>query len=152
LRFGERLPNLFGEGEMTLWFHPACAAYKRPEALLEAAGDAPPEALAPLLPTARLGVAHRRLPRVDGAERAPSGRARCRHCRELIARGAWRLRLVYFESFRFEPSGFVHAACAGEYLGTTEVAARARHFSAELGDEDVADLEAALGAGGADSA
>jgi Poly(ADP-ribose) polymerase and DNA-Ligase Zn-finger region len=28
LRFGERLPNPFGGGEMTLWFHPLCAAYK----------------------------------------------------------------------------------------------------------------------------
>lgn len=29
LRFGERRPNAFGEGEMTLWFHLPCAAYKR---------------------------------------------------------------------------------------------------------------------------
>ena len=29
LRFGERLPNPFAEGEMTVWFHPLCAAYKR---------------------------------------------------------------------------------------------------------------------------
>ena len=36
LRLGERLPNPYAEGEMTLWFHPTCAAYKRPEALLEA--------------------------------------------------------------------------------------------------------------------
>ena len=34
LRFGERLPNPFAEGEITLWFHPLCAAYKRPEPLL----------------------------------------------------------------------------------------------------------------------
>ena len=36
LRFGERLPNLFGEGDMTLWFHPRCAAYKRPQPFLQA--------------------------------------------------------------------------------------------------------------------
>ena len=35
LRFGERLPNPFAEGDMTHWFHPRCAAYKRPEALAE---------------------------------------------------------------------------------------------------------------------
>ncbi len=29
-RFGERIPNPFAEGETTLWFHPLCAAYKRP--------------------------------------------------------------------------------------------------------------------------
>src|SRR6478736_6926755 len=37
LRFGERQPNAFGEGEMTLWFHVPCAAFKRPEPFLELA-------------------------------------------------------------------------------------------------------------------
>jgi len=36
LRFGERVANPFADGETTLWFHPLCAAYKRPEAILEA--------------------------------------------------------------------------------------------------------------------
>ena len=36
IRFGERLANPFAEGEMTHWFHPLCAAYKRPEAMHEA--------------------------------------------------------------------------------------------------------------------
>lgn len=44
-RFGERLPNPFADGEMTLWFHPVCAACKRPEpllqALVETAGNVP---------------------------------------------------------------------------------------------------------------
>ena len=44
LRFGERQPNAFGEGEMTLWFHLPCAAYSRPEPFLEAQGAAPPDA------------------------------------------------------------------------------------------------------------
>ena len=30
LRFGERLPNPFAEGETTHWFHLECAAFKRP--------------------------------------------------------------------------------------------------------------------------
>src|SRR5882757_6400545 len=41
LRFGERLPNPFAEGEMTVWFHPLCAAYKRPEPLLQALAETP---------------------------------------------------------------------------------------------------------------
>ena len=41
LRFGERLPNPFGEGEVTHWFHPLCAAYKRPEPMLETLSAAP---------------------------------------------------------------------------------------------------------------
>ena len=40
LRFGERLANPFADNrEMTLWFHPVCAAYKRGESLLEALAD-----------------------------------------------------------------------------------------------------------------
>ena len=35
LRFGERLENPYGEGEMTLWFHLVCGVYKRPEPFLE---------------------------------------------------------------------------------------------------------------------
>src|SRR5262245_33135507 len=84
--FGERAPNPYGEGEMTLWFHPMCAAYKRPEPLLEVITEAPEmvsdrEALER---AARASMAHRRLPRVSGAEQAPSGQAKCRHCREKI--------------------------------------------------------------------
>ena len=36
LRFGENMDNPFGEGNMVQWHHPACAAHRRPEALLEA--------------------------------------------------------------------------------------------------------------------
>ena len=105
LRFGERLPNLFGEGEMTLWFHPQCAAFKRPHSVLEALAQAPEEIpdRGALERDATSGVAHRRLPRIDGAERAPTGQARCRHCRELIERGGWRIRLAYYVEGRFSP-------------------------------------------------
>jgi hypothetical protein len=37
------------------------------------------------------------VPRLHGAERAASGRASCRSCRELIGKGEWRLPLVFFE-------------------------------------------------------
>src|SRR5947207_3050798 len=50
LRFGERQPNAFGEGEMTLWFHLACAAYKRPEAFLEVARESTDPAVVALIP------------------------------------------------------------------------------------------------------
>jgi hypothetical protein len=151
LRFGERLPNAFGEGEMTLWFHLVCAAYKRPESFLEALRGA--DAGAPraaieradeLEAAAEFGIAHRRLPRVTGADRAPTSRARCRHCRELIAKDAWRIALVYFEEYRFQPSGFIHAACAREYLETTDLVERVRHFSPKLTPADLDDFAAAL--------
>jgi hypothetical protein len=142
MRFGERVPNVFGDGETTLWFHLRCAAYKRPEPLLEtlptAAVDV--EGSDALAEAARDGIAHRRLPRLAGAERAPSGRARCRCCRQPIQRGAWRFALVYFEDSRFEPGGYIHAACAAEYFGTADLIDRIRFFNPELGDEDIASL------------
>lgn len=144
LRFGERQPNLFGEGEMTLWFHVMCAVYKRPGAFLEALPNEHLENADILVPVAEFGVAHRRVPRVSGAGRAPSGRARCRHCKELIERGAWRISLVYFEAFRFEPSGFVHASCARGYFETTDLIERVKYFSPELSASDLDDLKSAL--------
>jgi hypothetical protein len=140
LRFGERQPNAFGEGEMTLWLHLRCAAYKRPEPFLEAlaAGQgAAVEEQAELKAIAESGIAHRRVPRVDGASRAPTGRAVCRHCREPIAKDAWRIDLVFFEGYRFEPSGHIHAECAAAYFGTTDVVDRIRHFSPSLVPADL---------------
>lgn len=143
VRFGERLPNSFGEGEMTLWFHVTCAAYSRPEPFLEIAATAGAEAAA-LVPAARFGIEHRRVPRIHGAERAPTGRARCRSCKELIAKDEWRIALVFFEEFRFEPGGFVHAGCSQPYFETIDIVDRIQHFSPELGATDVADLDKAL--------
>jgi len=133
LRFGERLPNLYGEGESTLWFHLACAAYKRPQPFLEALGpeSAVPERSA-LERAANQGVAHRRLSRIDGAEHAPSGRASCRSCHEPIVRGSWRIRLVFFEEGRFSPGGYLHLACRLPYFGTDDVLHRLLHFSRAL--------------------
>jgi len=142
LRFGERLPNPFADGETTLWFHLACAAFKRPEPFLEAV-SARTEPLPDgerLRAEAELGVAHRRLPRVNGAERAPSGRARCRFCQEAIEKGAWRIPLVFFEDGRFEPAGCVHARCAGSYFETVELVPRVCRFRPDLGEEDLASL------------
>src|SRR5215510_11720286 len=109
-RFGEGVPNPFGEGDTTHWFHIECAAFKRPEPLLEAlqarSGDL--EGRERLTAEARRGVDHPRLARIDGAERSPSARAQCRSCHQAIDKGAWRIRLVFYEEGRFQPSGFVH--------------------------------------------
>lgn len=148
IRFGERIPNPFAEGEATLWFHPLCGAYKRPESMLEALEQNRPAAPdADVLERAARGNAtQRRLQRIDGAERSPTGQAKCRHCHEPIARGEWRLRLVFYEEGRFSPSGFVHLKCRGAYFETEDVLAPALHFSPNLSDEDRADLARALSA------
>jgi len=153
-RIGDAFSNPFADGaETTHWYHPRCAAYKRPEVLLEAfAAAGPPadaDADAALAASARLGVAQRRLPRIDGAERAPSGRATCRACKQKIDAKTWRIRLVIFDEGRFEPSGTLHAGCAAGYFECQdrgELLARARHFAPALGDGDEAELAAALAA------
>lgn len=145
IRFGERLPNPYGDGLMTLWFHPRCGSYKRPEPFLEAleTTDVDVELRDELAERARFGLAHRRLPRLHGAERSPTGRARCRSCREMIAKESWRFSLVYYDDGRFDPSGFIHAQCSQEYFETVDVMDRARHF-AELSDGDAEELTAEL--------
>jgi hypothetical protein len=147
LRFGERQPNAFGEGEMTLWFHLPCAAYKRPAPFLEIAASSGEPAAAALIPAAELGIAHRRLPRVNGAERAPTGRARCRSCKELIEAESWRIPLTFFEEYRFSASGFVHAECAAQYFETIDLVDRAAHFNPTLAAADLDELRGALRAG-----
>lgn len=145
LRFGERLPNPFGDGDTTHWFHLDCAALKRPEPFLETLpGFEPLEDAERLAAEARRGVEHRRLPRIDGAERSPSARARCRSCHASIEKGAWRIPLLFYEEGRFSPSGFVHVTCARAYFGTSDVLPRLRRFAPDLRAEDLIALEAEL--------
>ena len=142
LRFGERLPNPYGQGEMTLWFHPACAAFRRPEPLLQALGETPgnvPQREA-LERAARSSLAHRRIPRVDGAERSPSAQARCRSCHATIERGSWRVRLVFYEGGRFTPGGYLHLGCRGAYFESNDVMEQILHFSPDLSDDEREEL------------
>jgi hypothetical protein len=148
LRFGARLPNPFADGEMTIWFHPLCAAYKRSEPLLQALAetqDVIPQRDA-LERAARGQLAHRRLPRISGVERAPSGQAKCRSCRKPIERGGWRIRLVFYEEGQFAPSGFVHLACAKAYFETGGIVEPLLHFSPDLSDDERAELTRVCGA------
>ena len=146
LRLGDKLPNPFADGEMTHWFHPLCAAYKRPEPVLEAlaAATLPVEDRERLERIARHGVAHHRLPRIDGAERSPTSQARCRHCHEPIERGHWRIRLVFHQDGRFEPAGFVHLACRAAYFETADLGGPTLHFSAGLDAAARAELQEKL--------
>jgi poly(ADP-ribose) polymerase-like protein len=149
IRFGERLPNPFADGEMTIWFHPACAAYKRPEPFLQALAEAPesvPERER-LEHAARKQAQHRRLPRISGAERAPTAQAKCRSCRAPIERGAWRVRLVFYEEGQFAPSGFVHLSCRKEYFETEDILDSLLHFSPDLSEHDRGELRSLLESG-----
>jgi hypothetical protein len=150
-RFGERLPNPFDEkgGDMTHWFHVPCAAYRRPEPLLEtlATTSEAIENRESIAEAAALGARHHRVPRVSTAERATSGRATCRACRTPIDKGAWRIALVFYEDGRFSPSGFIHVRCAPAYLETADIMPRLRHFSPALTAGDFDEIQAELAAG-----
>lgn len=145
MRFGERLANPFAEGtQLTLWFHPRCAAYKRAEALLQAlANGGDVEERDELFAIASALLESPRATRLDGAERA-KGVAACRHCREPIPRGEWRVRLSMFDEGMASPLGFVHLACASPYGETAAIAARVLHFSGGLPEADLAELRALL--------
>jgi hypothetical protein len=146
MRFGERLPNPFADGETTHWYHLDCAAFKRPAPFLEAleARTEPPDGSERLEAEAKRGLAHRRLPRVDGVSRSPSGRAQCRSCREAIPKGDWRIGLVFWEEGRFSPAGYIHVRCSRAYFETADVLPRLRHFTRDLRDQDLVELQAEL--------
>lgn len=146
LRFGESVPNPFAEGETSHWFHLDCAAFKRPQPLLEtleAATEPIGDALR-LMAEARLSIENPRLTRLNGAERDPSGRAQCRSCRTSIAKGAWRLSLVVYEEDRFSAAGFIHANCARAYFETIELVPRLRILSPKLSAAELEEIGSAL--------
>jgi len=131
---------------VTHWYHPRCGAYKRPEAFLEAlpAATAPVQEADELMAAAHDGLAHRRVPRINGAERDPSGRAHCRSCKDTIEKGTWRISLVFFEEGRFVPAGSIHTRCAPQYFETTIILPRIRHFAPNLTEADLAEIQAAI--------
>lgn len=146
LRFGETGPNSYGEGEATSWFHLTCAALMRPEKALPVIESSSDEIAdrAWLTEHARRAIEHPRLTRLTRVERASSGRATCRSCRELIAKGEWRFVLQMFEEGRPNPIGTIHATCAEAYFDTADVLERARRLTPDLSESDVAELQKAL--------
>jgi len=131
---------------MTLWFHPLCAAYKRPQPLLEVL-EQTTESLSDQesLKAAALGsVTHPRIPRIDGAEKSRSGQAKCRNCHEPILRESWRIRVVFYEEGRFAPGGYVHLGCRTAYFETDEVLEPVLRFSPALSETERAELIRAL--------
>ena len=149
-RLGDRVPNPYADAddaETTHWYHPTCAAFKRPEPLMDALEHTTVDIddRATLAAEAAIGIEHRRAARVDAAGRAPSGRATCRACKHPIAKGTWRIALVFYEDGRFAPSGYIHATCASAYLETTAIMPRLRHFSRDLTESDFQHLRTEVG-------
>jgi hypothetical protein len=131
---------------MTLWFHPLCGAYKRPQSLLEGltqTTETVPDREV-LERAAQQSMTYRRLQRIDGAERAPSGQATCRSCRQLIAKDSWRIRIVFYEEGRFSPGGYIHLTCRKAYFEVDPALEQLLHFSPALSDADRQELTRAF--------
>ncbi|NNE71770.1 MAG: hypothetical protein HKN29_15605 [Rhodothermales bacterium] len=134
VRLGETMMNPRVDRETTFWYHPLCAAYKRPPAILEfleQGGEL--EDADRLRQIAEVSEAHPRMARLHVAHVAPSGRATCRACRETIAKDDWRISVVFFEDGYLNPAGYIHAGCVEAYAETTESAMdRVKLFNPEL--------------------
>jgi hypothetical protein len=126
---------------MTLWFHPSCAAYKRPQPLLEVLEQTTESVTdQEILKRAALeSVTNPRIARIDGAEKSPSGQAKCRSCHEPIVKGSWRIRIVFYDEGRFAPGGYVHLGCRTAYF-ETEVLEPVLHFSPALSETERTEL------------
>ena len=157
LRLGEEVPNAFAAGEVThQWHHLPCAARKKP-LVLEAA-----------LATTTLTVPDRTTLDADiaahkknqkpvawpFAERAKTSRSTCLHCSESIEKGTLRIaieREVDTGAFVTTGSGYLHAACAPEWLEAHapldgDLVAIIEKNSTALEAGDVAALKLELGA------
>ncbi len=141
LRFGESVPNPFADGNTTIWFHLDCGAHRRPEPFLEALEVWPEnpndETIARLSVAAELGIAHPRATRVAQLECSLSGRAKCRQCKELIAKDRLRIKLEIFQDARFEPIGYIHLNCCSDYFGTGIDFDRVQRHLAALDDAQI---------------
>lgn len=141
VRCGEHASNPFGDGRVTYWFHPRCAAERRPDTFLAAwtasdseldvSDDERPNQLL-LRELAEFGKQHPRAARLANIEVSPSGRARCRCCRELIAKGETRIDLSIFQDGRFDPMGYLHPACLTDYVGDRVPWARLQNMCRKL--------------------
>lgn len=140
------MPNPYAEGETLVWFHLQCAACMRPEQflpVLKAHSPAPPDAEW-LLKASEGGVEHPRVARLGHAERAASGRAHCRSCRETIDKGHFRIALQSFEDGRMGSIGSIHIECAEAYFGTADILDRIERLTPELDAEAISEIRAGL--------
>jgi len=146
LRLGEAVPNAFGEGEARHWYHLSCGAERRPEAFQAAHAvlEDPLVERDELLRRSATGLEHPRWTRVVRVERASSGRARCRHCKELIEKGGLGLTLEIIEDGMANPAGFVHPSCMLGYGGTIEGLVERVARATPLENAERAELEQGL--------
>lgn len=145
LRFGEVVPNPYGEGEAHFWYHLRCAALRLPEkmsAALTASSEVSADTSELLERIAANALKHAKLPNVMRADHAPTGRARCQGCREGIEKGAWRVVLERMDEGISSGGGFMHVRCAAQEMGGTDLLERLQYCEPPLSAEDLAEVVA----------
>ncbi|HET9625521.1 MAG TPA: hypothetical protein VFP84_29340 [Kofleriaceae bacterium] len=158
LRFGVEAQTQFSDQPSLQWHHLMCAAQKLPAelkaALAEHAGDIPNRAEidAAIATAEKKGAGKSNA--YPHAEKAPTGRAKCMRCEQLIEKGAFRIaveRELEMGGNVTRGAGYLHPRCAAENLenigGTLDeliegVRANSKLDDAEL-DGVIADLEEA---------
>jgi poly [ADP-ribose] polymerase len=128
LRFGEETINAFSDGDMTyMWHHLACAAKKKPKELKTALdafdGDIPDRKA--LEKQIAEGASKQKPGTFPYVEKAPTGRSKCLACDETIEKDTYRVaieREVDAGGFVRKSAGYLHPACASEFVGDDELA------------------------------
>jgi hypothetical protein len=143
LRFGESVPNAFGEGDAVHWFHLACAAESRPqkvEPVLKSSELEIPEREG-LEQVIADGIANPKLLMIKHADWAPTGRATCQHCREKIEKATLRVGIEREpDPMGMSSVSYVHARCIRQHVGSAGLVAKLRRASARLAEEERAAL------------
>jgi hypothetical protein len=147
LRFGERVPSSFGEGEQTLWYHLRCAAERQPAKLHAALsaydGDVPDRE--ELLRVTENNKQNEKLALVQKVDHAPTARAHCQQCHEAIAKGELRVGVDRDVEGMMPTISYLHVRCAPAYLGTAGLKDKLLRVGRDLSAEDQGALSAALG-------
>jgi len=144
LRFGEEQPSQFAEGMQWVWFHLSCAAKSKPvqvRAAMDAFDGEIPDRAALEASMAAADTAPTVFPY---AERAPTGRSRCLHCREPIEKDALRVATERELEMGRTGAGYLHPRCARAFVEDPELPAALRRNSRGLGDADLAELDREL--------
>jgi hypothetical protein len=135
LRFGEEFVNPYSdEAAMSYrYYHLECAAPKLANELAGALASFP--GIVPDRDSLDALVAEHLRPELPYAERASTGRARCRACDEGIAKGELRLgfeRTVETAMGPQKGTAYAHVRCAGRYLEREKELGREAPDRAEL--------------------
>ncbi|MAW28389.1 MAG: hypothetical protein CMP98_06300 [Gammaproteobacteria bacterium] len=144
LRFDEQLPIPFADGDMSLWLHLPCAAFRRPQVLLTTVNIAPlkdRQCHDHLTEISHIGTEVSRLKRIAETELSPNGRARCKSYKEPIPKDSWRIRQEHFGEGASTPSGNIHLGCVNLFFPTNEtVLVRTQYFAPSLTEAQLPDI------------